>query len=116
MFLYNLASPEKTKGISGWLRKIGEEPVVWNPLLTDRSRDQLESYLQTKGYYSGKVSDTVLYDKKKVTVCYTVAFNEPHRIRKVIYHFEDQDIQPFVYADTANSLIHPGQRFRNNFV
>ncbi len=111
LFLYNLASPEKTKGISGWLRKIGEEPVVWNPLLTDRSRDQLESYLQTKGYYSGKVSDTVLYDKKKVTVCYTVAFNEPHRIRKVIYHFEDQDIQPFVYADTANSLIHPGQRF-----
>lgn len=46
--LYNLSGANKNKGINKWLRRIGEEPVVYDDFQTQRSVKQMEIYLQKK--------------------------------------------------------------------
>jgi len=111
LFLYNLASPGKEKFPSGWLKKIGEEPVIWNPMLTERTTEQFRDYLETKGYYTSVISDTVLLRKQKANIIHSIQLNEPHRIRNIAYRFEDQKIADLVLKDTVKSLIKPGARF-----
>ncbi|HJX70568.1 MAG TPA: hypothetical protein VJ346_01405, partial [Bacteroidales bacterium] len=39
LFYYNLSDINKTRWPHGWLRKIGEEPVVHDPILTNRTSE-----------------------------------------------------------------------------
>jgi hypothetical protein len=111
LFLYNLTSPEKTKGIPGWLKKIGEEPVIWDPVLTSRTVKQFKEYLEAKGYYDARVSDSISLRNKRADILYTIILNEPYRIENIRYRFEDQDLAKYVYEDTINCLIKKGGRF-----
>ena len=43
--LYNLSNIEKEKGINNWLRKVGEEPVIFDPYAATKSVGQIESYV-----------------------------------------------------------------------
>ena len=109
--LYNLSKKDKDNGFNNYLRTIGEEPVIYDPLLTDKTAGQLRLYLQNKGFYDAEVKDTVTFDNQKAVVTYTVEPNKPYRIRKVDYQFEDEGLHDVVFADTANSLLNRGNLF-----
>jgi hypothetical protein len=49
LFLYNLSDKNKVKWPHNWLRKIGEEPVIYSPDLTIKSAGQLKQFLENKG-------------------------------------------------------------------
>ncbi len=65
LWLYNLSNIEKQKWPHGWLRRIGEEPVIFDSYSKDQSRQQLEDYIASKGYFDSNVSDSVLTQKRK---------------------------------------------------
>jgi outer membrane protein assembly factor BamA len=109
LWLYNMANPEKTKGINGWLRKIGEEPVVYNPDLTKKSTGQLKQYLENKGYHYAEVEDTAIYRGRDAYVKYSVVPNEPYVITSIRYIIEDTSIVSLVISDTVHSLLHKGE-------
>jgi outer membrane protein assembly factor BamA len=103
--LYNLSKKEKETGISGWLKTIGEAPVIYDPFLKDKSANQFELYLRSKGYYNAQVIDTVEFKKKKAKVIYHIEPGIPYKIRKVKYEFEDKNLTDFILDDTVNSFI-----------
>lgn len=111
LFLYNLASPEKDKFPSSWLREIGEAPKIWDPLLTEKTTEQFRKFLENKGYYEAKVSDTVLFKKKRAITRYTINFGEPVKISSIKYKSEDPTVLDLVLHDTINRLLNPGDRF-----
>ena len=51
--LYNLSNINKEKWPHGWLRNIGEEPVIFDSLIAEKSREQLLTYVSSKGYFDG---------------------------------------------------------------
>src|SRR5690606_17508220 len=69
--IYSL-SPEKDNGWSRFLRRLGEAPVVFDPVLIDYSKRNMDNYLTSLGYYFNTVTDSVTYHKKKASVHYTV--------------------------------------------
>src|SRR4030042_5357641 len=109
LWLYNMANPAKTKGLHGWLRKIGEEPVVYNPEFTKKSTGQLKQYLENKGYHFAEIEDTTTYKGKNAFVMYSVIPNDPYRITSIWYIIEDTTIVSLVLADTVHSLIRKGK-------
>jgi outer membrane protein assembly factor BamA len=111
LFVYNLANPGKENWINNWLRKIGEEPVIWNPVLTERTTEQFKSYLEAKGFYENKVVDSVELVKGRAHERHFIELNEPHLINTIDYEFEDQGLKDFILADTSNSLVRVGDRF-----
>ncbi len=105
--LYNL-SGEKDNGLNRWLRKIGEEPVLYDPYEAERNNKQLGLYMRNRGYYHARVGDTVTFRRRKARVSYEINAGEPYRIRSVRYHLEDTTLRSLILPDSVNSLIVPG--------
>jgi hypothetical protein len=127
LFIYNLASPKKTKFPSSWLREIGEAPKIWDPLLTAKTTEQFQKFLENKGYYEAHVNDTTIFKKnwaiakkqavkKRAIVKYSIILNEPVRINSINYQFEDKDIASVVLEDTLDRLINIGDRFDKEII
>ncbi|HLO58782.1 MAG TPA: BamA/TamA family outer membrane protein [Bacteroidales bacterium] len=106
LFLYNLSNPAKEKWPHNWLRKIGEEPVIFDSTLTKTSVDQLKQFLSNKGYNNSLVKDTVRFHRKNASVLYRIEYGKPYRIRTIRYVFEDTALAPIILADTVNSILH----------
>jgi outer membrane protein assembly factor BamA len=108
LWLYNLSNINKKKGIHKYLQNVGEEPVIWDRDLTDRTVKQMRLYLTKKGYYNASVYDSIRFSKKKADVIYYINTNKPYVIRNISYVFEDTSIRHLVFNDTINSKIKRG--------
>ena len=109
--LYNLSNLEKTRWPHSWLRNIGEEPVVYDSAATEKSKTQIESYVASKGYFDGRVSDSVETIKRKSEVYYDVKLKSPYTIRNLSYDFADTSIRALFYFDSVNCLIERGKPY-----
>ncbi len=109
--LYNLASPVRQKFPHSWLRRIGEEPVLYDPLLTEKTSEQFLKYLNSKGYYHAEVHDSVSTSPQKARVKYIVKLNDPYIITSMNYEFADTGIARLIMRDTVNSLVERGDPF-----
>jgi outer membrane protein assembly factor BamA len=111
LFLYNLANIKKQKWPHNWLRRIGEEPVVYNPALTITSAEQLKQFLENKGYYYAEIYDTVVFRRKNAVVYYQVNPHEPYIVKSISYSFEDTGLISRVLPDTLSSLLKREMKF-----
>jgi outer membrane protein assembly factor BamA len=111
LWLYNKSKLEKDNGWNRWLRKNGEEPVIWQQNLTDLSKEQLVLRLRNQGYYYAQVSDTVILKKKNADVHYRIKTGWPYVVSKLSYVIPDTAIARLILQDTVNTLIKPGMLF-----
>lgn len=109
--LYNLSNLDKEKGLSKWLRKIGEPPVVFDEAQDAKSSQQLKTFLEQNGYFHAEIDDTLWYVKQKAFVEYRITTNEPHKIRNVIYRVDDPVIRPIILANSTGSLLKPNENY-----
>ena len=113
VWAYNLANPDKDNWWNNLKRKVGEEPVLFEPTLTLRSAQNLKTYMNSRGYYSSRVEyevDTVRRPKRAY-VTYRTHQGEPYRIKSLSYDFRDRQLAPVIESDTAQSLIKVGNVF-----
>jgi outer membrane protein assembly factor BamA len=111
LWVYNLSNIKKQKGLSAWLRKIGEEPVIFDQNQLQRSVINLKLYLKNKGYYQASVKDTLFVRKKKAEVVFQIKANKPYVLNKIKYTIHDTLLNTFIMPDTINSLIHSRNLF-----
>ncbi|MDA3952208.1 MAG: BamA/TamA family outer membrane protein [Bacteroidales bacterium] len=113
LWLYNLSRKDsnKEKGLSNWLRTIGEEPIIYDDFVANKSVGLLKSYFDNKGYYNSKVIDTVLLKRKRARVLYKIEINEPYKINKIKFTCNDTLLAPDFLTDTLKSLIKIGDNF-----
>lgn len=109
--LYNLSNINKERWPHKWLRSIGEEPVIFDPTATTSSREQIKSYVSSKGYFDGKVMDTVLTAKRKSDVFYEVDLLRPYTIRNLTYEIADSNIKNLCFFDSVNCVIRRGKPY-----
>ena len=83
--LYNLSGRDGEKRFNRWLRRIGEEPVIYDSTLVDRSAEQIRLYLKNAGFYNSVVRDTVVFRRKRATVSYAVETGPRTVIREVVF-------------------------------
>jgi outer membrane protein assembly factor BamA len=109
--LYNLSNLKKENWFHKWLREIGEEPVIFDPYATAKSKDQIKSYVASKGYFDGKVSDTITTEKQKTDVYYTVDLLPPYTIRNIYNDIPDSNIKKLYLFDSMNCVIERGKPY-----
>lgn len=110
--LYNLSGQDDDKGFNRWLRRIGEEPVIFDPYLVSQSAQQMKLYLNNQGYFQASVHDTVIYrGKQKAKVVYSIDPGDRYYINDVDYRIEDDSIRNEVLADTLETLLREGRPF-----
>ncbi|MCD6596065.1 MAG: BamA/TamA family outer membrane protein [Bacteroidales bacterium] len=111
LWLYNRSNIDKDLWIHKWLRKIGEEPVIFDKSLERKSVQQLKSYLNRRGYFDASINDTVLYKRKKALVRYQIQANDPSRIRNVIFDIQDPVLSPYILSDSSKFLLKSGDNY-----
>lgn len=111
LFLYNLSNINKEKWPHGWLRRIGEKPVILDQNITGTTNTHFRQYLENKGYYHSEVNDNVKLRRNNAIVTYEIKPNEPYYVNSVNYLFEDFTLASIIIADTSNSLLMSGMLF-----
>ncbi|PKP20150.1 MAG: hypothetical protein CVU05_09770 [Bacteroidetes bacterium HGW-Bacteroidetes-21] len=111
--VYNFSTRGKDRK---WKNKIGsiigEEPVIFDAFLTQRSCDQIEKMLINKGYIHALVTfDTISKRKKRMNLSYHIVTGKPITIEKVDYKFNIPEISNFILNDSANSLLKKNSLF-----
>ncbi len=103
--LYNLSNIKKDRWPHGWLRNIGEEPVVFDPFAASKSAEQIENYLFSKGYFNVEANAEFFVKKKKANITYEITTKDPYKIRKVKYNLADTTIGKIIFMDSINCLV-----------
>ncbi|MEI6047633.1 MAG: BamA/TamA family outer membrane protein [Bacteroidota bacterium] len=109
--LYDLSNIDKKKWPHKWLRDIGEEPVIYDPYATAKSREQIKSYVASKGYFDSSVEDTVETANRRSEVYYNINLLPAYTVRSVLYEVADSNIQKLCYFDSMNCLIERGKPY-----
>ncbi len=109
--MYNLSSSKRNGWLSRWLKTIGEEPVIYDPFLKQKTTKQLQLYFINKGYRDAIVKDTVFRKKQKVRICYELIPSQPYLIDTINYDITDSLIKHFVLSDTSKSFLKQGALF-----
>jgi hypothetical protein len=109
--LYNLSNLEKDNWFQNWLRNIGEEPVIFDPFVTAKSKEQVRSYLFSKGYFDAVVMETVETANRKSKVYFNVDLKPAYTIRNIHYEVADSVLAILVKYDPLNCLIETGKPY-----
>ena len=114
-WVYSWANPEKNNGWNRFLRRIGQEPVIFSLPETERSANNIKLYIQSRGFFNGNGTyeiDTLRH--RKVKVIYRYEQGLPYRIGKITYDFRDEFLKGIILEDTASTLLHTGDIFDRN--
>jgi outer membrane protein assembly factor BamA len=109
--LYDLSNINKDKWPHNWLRNIGEEPVIYDSDARNRTNKDIKSYVASKGFFDGKVTDTVVTVNRKSDVFYNVDLNRPYTIRNLTYEIADTNIKKLCFFDSVNCVIVRGKPY-----
>jgi outer membrane protein assembly factor BamA len=107
LWIYNLSAPDK----QNWTKRIGEAPVVYDPLQARQSVNSISNYLWARGFVNNSVdwqADTL---GRKVRVRYDAVLRTPYRLGEVTWEFRDAFLEPIVRQDSAATLLRTGDPF-----
>lgn len=111
--IYNL-SGEKESRWNNWLRRIGSAPVIYDEKPTKTTAEQLQLYLNSRGYFDAVVTDSmVVSGRKKCRVKYYVEPGQVYNIKTYARNIQDSAIGSLL-ADSTRSLIRVGDPFDSN--
>jgi outer membrane protein assembly factor BamA len=109
--LYDISNIKKERWPHSWLRNIGEEPVIFDPYATTKSKEQIKGYLSSKGYFDSRVSETIETANKRTRVYYNIDAQPAYTIRNLYYEISDTGLTKIVAFDSINCLIVRGRSY-----
>lgn len=112
--IYNLSGRDTTKWLNKTLKKMGEQPVVFDATEAQLSQSNLKIALQNKGYLHALVKLDTLKKRKKIKAIYTLYPNKPYYINNISYDIQDENIKKILAASIPpnnNTTLKPNTRF-----
>lgn len=112
LYAYNFSKlGKKERKWKNWLKNsVGEEPVVFDSALMERTNLQFKKFLKNKSYYNATVSNRVRLTKKKAKIIYKIKTGKPLIINRIDFKIHDSLVQPLIFADTVNTLLKKGDK------
>ncbi len=108
---YNFARVGKERKWKNWLsEKLGEEPVIYDSILTEQTVLQFKQFLANKSYYNAEIDYNVKLRNKRAKVFYKIKTGEPLLIENVRFNIQDTTISGTLQNDTINTLLKQGNK------
>ena len=90
---YAMAGNDSTKWINRKLREMGEQPMLFDTLLTERTCQDLNQVMVNMGYLRSTVDyETTVGKRKKLTVTYHLHPGERYSVRTVRHDIQDEGV------------------------
>lgn len=109
-WLYYVTKENKGTGFKHWVNEhLTKKPVYFEPSEVKVSAQQMEQYLNNRGYFHSKVTTNTTYSKYRAKVTYTVHPSTPYRISQINYNIEDSVLRQYVERLESRLPAQPGQ-------
>jgi len=106
---YNLSNKSKE---NGYLKRIGEPPVILNYRLARKSASQIELYYKNKGYLDSEVAFSIKKRKHKAKVSYQINNGNKYKINTVnLGLIESEKLTKLIQNHLKNSKIKIGASY-----
>ena len=89
--------------------KLGQAPVIFDSSMVYRSKENMNNYLVSRGYYKSVITDSIITSKKKTTVEYTISPGSFYRIDTVIYNVPNANIAGIIEKNISSSELRKGR-------
>ena len=101
------------KGLSVWLKDIGEAPVVLDTSRTRRSLERLSAYYDSKGYFNNTTTYSIdsTGRKQRAKVDYQIFLDEPFILDSISNQISSKAIDSLYFINANESLIKKGNQF-----
>ena len=107
LYVYNWENG-KGKGWDKFVHKLGVPPVIYDPTMTVKSIDNIQTRLKYLGYYDSKVRDSLVLRGKNAQVYYIVHLGKQYPIKQINYNVSDSVLSREMSLDIKSSLIKHG--------
>jgi outer membrane protein assembly factor BamA len=114
LYIYNLSGRDSTRWINKFLRKIGDEPVIYNEVLAQRSENEITKAVQNMGYMGATVETKTKIKKKKLKLSFDITSGRPYTIRSIKREINDSKITTYLLEDSLHSILKEGMLFNVN--
>lgn len=112
---YLLSGRDSTKRINRFLRRIGEKPVIYDSLLAERTRTDMEKVVRNKGYLNAEVAlNTRTRSRRRIRISYDITPHDRYHVDSIHIHVADSLVDSVLAVAHTNSLLHPGMPFDMN--
>ncbi len=93
-------------------KKLGEPPHLLDSALVEVSRNQIERFLNNKGYLNAKVKDSVSIKGKKASIIYTAEQKTEFKFRNITYEIPDSTVKTLYLSNRQSfTKVTPGKRY-----
>lgn len=101
------------KGLSEWLKNIGEAPVVVDTSKTRRTLERLSAYYGSKGYFNNNTTYIVdtLTKKRRARIDYLINLGKPFYIDSVAHQISSKAIDSMYRLNQELSFVKKGEQF-----
>lgn len=114
MYIYSTAGRDSTKWINRLLYRMGDAPRIYDPELTEETREQMEQAVRNMGYMGAQVGAVEVRKGNRLKVHYVIRAGEPYTVGSVAYDIDDYRIAEYLRADSVHRMLAPGMRFDVN--
>lgn len=108
MNIYCLSGRDSSKAFNRFLRKLGDEPVIFDPVVTQKTRKEMEKGVRNMGYLRAKVHLDTVCNNNKLKLKYRIEADKPYTVRHIAYHIDDLMINDYVEKDSMNTYLQNG--------
>lgn len=109
-FFFKAVDSRDSSKFALWKKRvIAEEPAIYKEDLSLATAEDMETYLQKKGYYEAEVYADENYRRQKAYVTYMVSSGTPLRIDTVVFSSRDAGIQQMLDHSSSRTLLRQGE-------
>lgn len=110
--LYNFGGkPGNKKGLGGFVRKLGEPPVLLSDFDLNHNEKVLQNYLENRGFFHAVVNGDTSVKRKRAHANFTVNSGPQYKIKTVTFVSDSSDLQNSIKSTQPNTLLIPGAPF-----
>jgi hypothetical protein len=102
---------DKTLNEGNFLMRLGEPLAIYDNILADATLEQINTYLNTQGFFDANAQLHLRYEDKLVFVKYIIEEGRPHLIDTILYSTGDKNIDSLVHSTGEESFLSVGDRY-----
>ncbi len=112
MWIYCIASPSDSSFWGRYWRNLGQAPVIYDEGKAQRTAQQLQRLLETKGCFNSSVTfDTTEIDGRKISIAYRITATHRYLIDDINYFCDNDTILRLLDQWREASPLQPGNAY-----
>lgn len=112
--IYSLSGSDSTKRFNRFIRRLGEPPVIYDSVLSQKTRLNIQNAVQNMGYLNAEVKLVEVPNKKRIGVRYYVQPHQRYKVSDIQRDIQDTAVADLLKQEGYVSLLQNNMPFDLN--